>query len=87
MSALIDLTKDAHAAPAGLVQGGTSGQRAATAELLQSVGDLIGRFVVLPSQEALIALQLFVLHTWAIEAAHATPYLAVESAERQSGNS
>jgi integrase len=40
---------------------------------------------VLLSNEALVALQLFVLHTWAIDAAYATPYLAIVSAEKQSG--
>jgi hypothetical protein len=84
---------------AAIVQEGTSGAdppvssaaqsgtatTISTSALLHSVGELIARYVVLPSQEALIALQLFVLHTWAIEAAYATPYLAVVSAEKQSG--
>jgi hypothetical protein len=56
-----------------------------TAQLLQSVEDVITRFVVLPSDEALVALQLFTLHTWAIGGSHATPYVCVVSAERQSG--
>ncbi len=54
-------------------------------ELLADVGDLLQRFVVLPSPEALSALQLFVLHTWAIASAHATLYVAIVSAEKQSG--
>jgi hypothetical protein len=54
-------------------------------DLLVAVGQVIRRYVVLPSDESLVALQLFVLHTWAIDGAHATPYLAVISAERQSG--
>jgi hypothetical protein len=54
-------------------------------ELLEQVGDVITRYVVLPDPDAWVAVCLFVLHTWAIEAAHATPYLAVVSAEKQSG--
>jgi hypothetical protein len=56
-----------------------------TADLLSRVEKVLRRFVVLPSEEALAAVQLFVCHTWAIGAAYATPYLAVVSAERQSG--
>jgi 5S rRNA maturation endonuclease (ribonuclease M5) len=54
-------------------------------DLLAEVGDFVDRFVVLPSDAAAAAISLFVLHTWAIEAAHATPYLAIVSAEKQSG--
>jgi hypothetical protein len=53
--------------------------------LLRSIAEVLRRFVVLPSEEALVAVQLFVLHTWAIDAAYATPYLAIVSAEKQSG--
>jgi hypothetical protein len=56
-----------------------------TVTLLDGVEGILSRFVVLPSPEAMVAVQLFVLHTWAINAAYATPYLAVVSAERQSG--
>jgi hypothetical protein len=56
-----------------------------TADLLTRVGDLFERYVVLPSEEAKIVLALFVLHTWAIEGAHATPYIVIVSAEKQSG--
>jgi Protein of unknown function (DUF3631) len=55
------------------------------ADLLRSVEEVLTRFVVLPSKEALTAVQLFVLHCWAIDAAYATPYLAIVSAEKQSG--
>jgi hypothetical protein len=56
-----------------------------TGDLLRRVGELIARYVVLPCDEAGTALALFVLHTWAIEAAHSTPYMAIVSAEKQSG--
>lgn len=56
-----------------------------TAGLLVRVGALLERYVVLPSEEARTALALFALHTWAIEAAHTTPYLTIVSAEKQSG--
>jgi Protein of unknown function (DUF3631) len=55
------------------------------ADLLDRVGEVIERFVVLPDQDARTALALFILHTWAFEAAHATPYLVIVSAEKQSG--
>jgi hypothetical protein len=56
-----------------------------TSEILEDIGELLERFVVLPSSEAVAALQIFVLHTWAIEAAHATPYIVAVSPEKQSG--
>ncbi|HUN77407.1 MAG TPA: DUF3631 domain-containing protein [Solirubrobacteraceae bacterium] len=56
-----------------------------TADMLDRVGAFVGRFVVLPSEAARIALALYVLHTHAIDAAEATPYLLVLSPERQSG--
>jgi hypothetical protein len=57
----------------------------ATADLLRHVGTFIRRFVILPSAAGYLTVALFVLHTWAFEAAHATPYLVVESPEKQSG--
>jgi len=41
--------------------------------------------VILPSEEAATALALFTLHTWSLEASHATPYVIVVSADKQSG--
>lgn len=58
-----------------------------TAELLDEVQALIAKFVVLPSGHAGTVLSLFALHTWALDAAAATPYLLVLSAEKQSGKS
>jgi 5S rRNA maturation endonuclease (ribonuclease M5) len=56
-----------------------------TGELLDGVGNFLQRFVVLPSVHAVRAMSLWVLHSWAIAAAHATLYVVVISAERQSG--
>ncbi len=55
------------------------------AQLLERVMAFTGRFVLLPSTATRRALALFVLHTWAFEAAYATPYIVVESPEKQSG--
>ncbi len=56
-----------------------------TAGLLVAVERLVRRFVVLPTPASYLTVALFVLHTWAFDAAHATPYLVVESPEKQSG--
>ncbi len=57
----------------------------ATAHLIDEVRAFVCRFVVLPSDAAATVLALFVLHTWAIEAAEATAYMVVVSAEKGSG--
>lgn len=57
----------------------------ATAELLRYVEGYITRYVILPDQAAATTCALFVLHTWAISAADATPYLIVVSSEPGSG--
>jgi hypothetical protein len=54
-------------------------------ELLADIGDFIGRFMVLPSEEAADLLALWVLHTWTFEAAFATLYLRITSAAPDSG--
>jgi hypothetical protein len=58
-----------------------------TGELLAAVKRFIARYVVLPGEDEATALALWVLHTWALSAAHATPYLIVQSAEKRSGKS
>jgi hypothetical protein len=58
---------------------------AQTRALLDRARAFIERFIVLSDENALIALSLFVLHTWAIEAAIATPYIVVVSPEKRSG--
>jgi hypothetical protein len=54
-------------------------------QLLERVEVVIRRYVVLPGEGERPALALYVLHTWAIRAANATPYLVVISPERRSG--
>lgn len=56
-----------------------------TDELLDAVCGLLERFVVLPGRTATLTIALFVLHTWAFDAAHATPYLTLQSAVKRSG--
>ena len=63
------------------------GECVGTADLLARVERFVARFVVLPNELAAAAVALFVLHTWAIEGAHATPYLIVVSPERRTGKS
>ncbi len=55
-----------------------------TTRLLDVVGERLRQYVVLaaPQRDALTA---FVLHTWAYDAAEATAYVLISSAERESG--
>lgn len=55
-----------------------------TAELLNDVVRVLRRYVVMSEAQA-VAVALFVVHTYAIEAADATAYLSVSSAEKRSG--
>ena len=55
------------------------------ADLLADVEATIRRFVVLPGDAAAAALALFVGHTYALDGAHATPYLLIVSPEKRSG--
>jgi hypothetical protein len=55
------------------------------AALLDAIDGYMARYVVLPGGNEATALALFVAHTHAIEAAHATPYLIVLSPEKRSG--
>jgi hypothetical protein len=55
------------------------------AELLEIVSKFIERFIVLPSKEHADLIALWVLHTHAIEAFWATPYLRITSAAPGSG--
>jgi Protein of unknown function (DUF3631) len=54
------------------------------AALLDAIEVFARRFVVIDENQA-TAIVLWVGHTWAIEAAHATPYLHIVSAEPESG--
>lgn len=55
-----------------------------TEEILGEVEGFIRRFVVLEDFQ-IVALSLWTLHTWAIEAAHTTPYLFACSPEEETG--
>jgi len=53
--------------------------------LLDSVEAFVGRYCVLPGEHERAAVALWVLHTWAILCAHATPYLLALSPAKRSG--
>jgi len=53
--------------------------------LLTDLEEFVARYVVLPGAAEATALVLWVAHSWAIDAAHATPYLAVLSPEKRTG--
>lgn len=56
-----------------------------TGQLLAEIAAVLDRYVRLPSRAAALAISLFVLHTWALDGAHATPYLVVQSPTKRSG--
>jgi hypothetical protein len=58
-----------------------------TAVLLDEIRAFINRFIVLSSDAQAVAVALWTAHTHALDAADATPYLAVTSAEKRSGKS
>lgn len=58
---------------------------AQTGALASRVESFARRFVVLPGEPEWTAFSLFVLHTYALEGAHATPYLLILSPEKRSG--
>src|SRR5689334_9525486 len=51
---------------------------------IEDAETFIRRYVVLTDEQAL-ACALWVLHTYAVDAADVTPYLSITSAEKQSG--
>lgn len=55
------------------------------AELLEAVLTVLRRYVILPSEAELHAIAVWVLHSHAINGAHATPYLVVLSPEKRAG--
>jgi hypothetical protein len=55
--------------------------------ILDDVEAFLRRYVVFACDEQVTACALFVMHTYAIGAGEVTPYLAVTSAEKQSGKS
>lgn len=55
--------------------------------LLQEVSEFVKRFVVFRSQHQVVAVALWILHTHAVDAANATPYLGITAPEKRSGKS
>jgi hypothetical protein len=62
-----------------------AGVRPSLAETLVSVESFLRRFVVFGRPEAIVAVVLWIAHTYALERADATPYLANTSPEKGSG--
>jgi hypothetical protein len=56
-----------------------------TGELIVGLVEVVRRYVALPSDVAALAVALWVLHTWALDGAHCTPYLVVQSPAKRSG--
>jgi hypothetical protein len=78
---------EAKAAPAlGLVDPEPSAEAQSTAEVLTAVRAAFERHVVLPAGGS-IALALWVLHTWAFDAARFTPRIALTSPTKRCGKS
>jgi hypothetical protein len=63
------------------------GDRVDGAELLDAVAGFIERFMVLPSKRVADLLAIWILHSHALEAAWATPYLRIVSATPECGKS
>ena len=57
-----------------------------TAELLSTLRDTFAQHVILPEHGA-AAMALWILHAWAIDAAHVSPFLAFSSPEMRCGKS
>jgi hypothetical protein len=96
-AALAELVAEAEAAAEDVpVEGDADDEEAAevkplpndaVAGLLDQVTATLDRFVILPGEHERNVLALFAAHTWAIEGAHATPYVLVVSPEKRSGKS
>jgi len=56
------------------------------AEILDDVEGFLTKYVVLETNQ-LVAGSLWIAHTWVLEAAEVTPYLAITSPERCTGKS
>lgn len=75
----------AHAAATPAPELPPVGPRPAT--ILDEVAAFINTYMVLPSYEASLVLAAWVIHTHAFEAAYATPYIYINSAEPECGKS
>jgi hypothetical protein len=56
-----------------------------TGELAPMIETVLDRYLRLPSRAAVLAIALWVMHTWAFDGAYATPYLVVQSPAKRSG--
>src|SRR5438067_1475453 len=70
-----------------LVSGMSPAGRVSTRPVSDDVEEFLRRYVVFACDEQVVACALFVLHTYVMSASEVTPYLAVTSAEKQSGKS
>src|SRR5262249_24866255 len=68
------------------VPDASEGDGTVTASLLDEALAFVRRFVVMTEAQA-VTVAFFVAHTYVIDAAEATPYLAVTSAEKRRGKS
>jgi hypothetical protein len=66
---------------------GAGAEQSAVRPVIDDVEAFLRRYVVFASEAQVVACSLFVVHTYMLEAAEMTPYLAVTSAEKQSGKS
>ncbi len=69
--------------------GGRNGRNPSSdgAQLLDDLRDFLARFVVYPSEHALVAHVLWIVHTWLLDAWESTPRIAFLSPEPGSGKS
>jgi hypothetical protein len=66
------------------LDGLDEGMSTAGPQILDEIAAFIRRFVILSNSEILV-ISLWIAHTWALEAADTTPYLAITSAVMRSG--
>ncbi len=71
--------------PISFTRIAATGERTDTAALLDDVLAFVKRYIVLPEEHHYVAVALWILHTWGINAFDMTPRLALESPEPQSG--
>lgn len=79
------LTPDEAAMLASIDAAGEARRAANLADALTAVEAFLRRFVVFGRPEAIVAVVLWIAHTYALEYASATPYLSIMSPEKGSG--
>jgi hypothetical protein len=60
-------------------------QQAEVADVLNSICDFLGRYIVFPSPAQPIAIAIWIVHTWIFDAFDYTPYLQIWSPEKRCG--